>query len=159
MIFVTVGTHHQPFDRLVNALAHRSDAVIQYGHSTPPTGPAQAVDFLDFAEMEDHMLRADAVVTHAGVGSILLARKCGHTPIVVARRARFGEHVDDHQLELVQALEPRGQVMVRDVDRIEQVLAQPPARRQRVASGGQGQLHAAVHQALWADRVAVGAAA
>jgi UDP-N-acetylglucosamine transferase subunit ALG13 len=159
VIFATVGTHHQQFDRLVGALADRDDVIVQYGHSAPPRGRAQAVAFMSFAEMEAHMRDADAVVTHAGVGSILLARRCGKMPVVVPRRQRFGEHVDDHQVELAAALGPRGEVVVvDDVAGLEAVLSEPPARRPP-ADAITGTLHTAVRAALWAGSVNSGGAA
>ncbi len=52
------------------------------------------------------------VVCHAGVGSIVLARRYGHRPIVMPRRPRFGEHVDEHQLQLTRRLAEAGIVTV-----------------------------------------------
>jgi UDP-N-acetylglucosamine transferase subunit ALG13 len=66
---------------------------------------------MDFSEMLEHFRAADAVVTHAGVGSILCARREGHVPVVVPRSRRQGEHVDDHQAQLTRALEERGVVI------------------------------------------------
>jgi UDP-N-acetylglucosamine transferase subunit ALG13 len=158
VIFATVGTHHQPFDRLVRALAGlgRDDLVIQYGHSAPPAFSGRAAAFMSFAEIEGHMREAAAVVTHAGVGSILLARRCGHIPIVVARQSRQGEHVDDHQVELTTALAPRGEIVaVDDLSALGDVLADPPARRP-LAVGAAAELHAAVRAALWGEPVTAG---
>jgi UDP-N-acetylglucosamine transferase subunit ALG13 len=56
------------------------------------------------------MRAADVVVVHAGVASIVDAVRAGHRPIVVARRKHLGEHVDDHQLQIVAALERLGMV-------------------------------------------------
>jgi UDP-N-acetylglucosamine transferase subunit ALG13 len=152
VIFVTVGTHHQPFARLLDAVAAlgRDDVVVQHGHSPPPAGVATAVAFMSFAEMEARMREAEAVVTHAGVGSILLALRCGHTPIVVARLRRHGEHVDDHQVELTEALAGRGVVVaLDDTARLEAVLSPPPPRR-TAAAPAEGDLHRAVRAALLA---------
>lgn len=106
MIFVTLGTHHDPFTRLIDALAELpgDELVVQHGHSPPPRGVREATPFLTFGEMLARVREADRVVTHAGVGSILLARREGHTPVVVPRLHRLGEHVDDHQVELTEAL-------------------------------------------------------
>lgn len=152
MIFVTVGTHHQPFDRLLDAVAAlgRDDVVVQHGHSSAPRGVAEAVPFLPFADIEAKMHAADAVVTHAGVGSILLALRCGHTPIVVPRLRRHGEHVDDHQAELTDALAGRGVVVaLDDVTELGPVLESPPARRPAAVPAESG-LHRAVRSALLA---------
>lgn len=102
MIFVTVGTNEARFDRLLEALDDLpggTDLVVQHGPSAiRPTG-ATCTDYLSFDEIVESMRRARAVVTHAGVGSVLTALLNGTRPIVVPRLQRFGEAVDDHQLE------------------------------------------------------------
>jgi UDP-N-acetylglucosamine transferase subunit ALG13 len=104
MIFVTVGTNEARFDRLLDAVAALpldEEIVIQHGHSSP-LGPAHArlVDFLSFEEMTETVRAARAVVTHAGVGSVMVALANGKRPLVVPRLKAFGEAVDDHQLQL-----------------------------------------------------------
>ena len=113
MIFATVGTHHQPFDRLVRialALAGDAQLVVQHGHTgRVAAGPSvQWHRWLAPPDMTALMRAADVVVTHAGVASIVDAVRAGHRPIVVPRRQHLGEHVDDHQLQIVAALEERG---------------------------------------------------
>jgi UDP-N-acetylglucosamine transferase subunit ALG13 len=152
VILVTVGTHHQPFTRLIDALTMLpgDEVVVQYGHSPPPpsVAVAESVAFLAYDDLAARMDAADAVVTHAGVGSILTAMRMGHTPIVVPRRRRLGEHVDDHQIELTRALEETGRVLaVWEVDRLPAALAALPARGQVHASQSAAALHAAVRAA------------
>lgn len=132
MIFATVGTHHQPFDRLVDAVAgvHDQEVVIQYGHSSRPVAVERAEPFMSFSEMERLMGEADVVVTHAGVGSVLLALRHGHVPLVMVRLRRNGEHVDDHQAELATALAQRGEVILVDNARqLRDAVSDPPPRR------------------------------
>jgi UDP-N-acetylglucosamine transferase subunit ALG13 len=113
MIFATVGTHNQPFRRFLAALETLDDdVVVQYGANERPAWAAEAKPFMAFEEVTGAMRDADAVVTHAGVGSILCARTLGHVPIVMPRLARLGEHVDDHQVELCHALAQAGRVIV-----------------------------------------------
>lgn len=129
MIFVTVGTHQQPFLRLIEALASLGpvDLVVQHGHSPAPRGVREAVPFLSFADVLDRLRDAEAVVTHAGVGSILLARRLGHTPVAVPRLRRHGEHVDDHQVELTSALaELKVVIPVWNVDELWAAIAAVP---------------------------------
>ena len=150
MIFATVGTHHQPFTRLMHALDQlpAEELVVQHGHSPRPRHAAEAVPFLPFADLLDHMERARVVITHAGSGSILLSRRFGHSPIVVPRLARHGEHVDDHQLELARVMEGEGSVTVLwEMDRLAEAVAGVPPRGERQAAHG-GALHAAVRAAL-----------
>lgn len=119
MIVVTVGTNEQPFDRLVRAAAALDvdePLVVQHGASMVPPGRGEWVAFLPFEELEARIAEADAVVCHAGVGSIMVARRCGHRPIVVPRRVHLGEAVDDHQLPLARRLADAGLVtLVEDV--------------------------------------------
>lgn len=113
MIFATVGTHHQPFDRFVRvalAIARDEQLVIQHGHTArvPAGRSVQWHQWLAPEEMAALMRAADVVITHAGVASIVDAVRAGHRPIVVPRRQHLGEHVDDHQLQIVRALEEQG---------------------------------------------------
>jgi UDP-N-acetylglucosamine transferase subunit ALG13 len=113
LIFVTLGTHHDPFDRLLDALSafDPDDLVVQYGPGSPPRGVRHAAAYMPFDEMQRNFDAAEGVITHAGVGSIICARRAGHVPLVVPRRHDLGEHVDDHQAELTRALEARGTVV------------------------------------------------
>ena len=93
---------------------------------------------MGFAEMLQHFRAADAVMTHAGVGSILCARRAGHVPVVVPRQRRDGEHVDDHQVELTRALEERQAVHcgLAEADRLTAVASARDCRARSSASDG-----------------------
>jgi UDP-N-acetylglucosamine transferase subunit ALG13 len=120
MIVVTLGTNEQPFDRLVRAAAALSeleDVLVQYGASREPHGRGEWVEFLSFDELAERMRDARAVVCHAGVGSIMLARRCGHRPVVVPRRVQLGEAVDDHQLHMARRLDAAGIVTLVEDER------------------------------------------
>ena len=120
MLLVTTGTNEQPFDRLVRAaadLAGGEPAFVQYGSSREPHGAGEWVDFLDFDELATRMRAARIVVCHAGVGSIMLARKCGHRPVVLPRRVHLGEAVDDHQLHMGRRLHASGIVTLVEDER------------------------------------------
>lgn len=150
LIFVTVGTHHQPFQRLLDALDSlpADELVVQFGHGAPPAGIRHASAFMGFAEMLEHFHTADAVVTHAGVGSILCARRAGHVPVVVPRRRRHAEHVDDHQVELTQELDDLGAVVaVWEMDRLAPAVASV-SRPNSGSSTSNGRLQEAVRTAL-----------
>lgn len=152
MIFVTVGTHQQAFQRLLDGLENLPDdpLVVQYGYGRPPPAAGEAAAFFGYSEILERMEVARVVVTHAGVGSILTALRVGHTPVVVPRLHRFGEHVDDHQVQLVRRLEEEGRVLaVWDVSELASAVADVPPRQ----AGGepdprQIQLQRAVRDAL-----------
>ena len=155
MIFVTVGTHQQPFQRMLSALEAlpASELVVQHGYGAPPSGVSHAAAFMSFGEMLEQFEAADTVVTHAGVGSILLALRVGHTPIVVPRYKRYGEHVDDHQVELTRALADAGRVVAAwDTAGLAATVRGAPPRRPP-PERGQRPIHAAVRAALRGEPV------
>lgn len=129
MIVVTVGTNEQPFDRLVRAaagLAGDEPLLVQHGASQVPHGRGEWVDFLPFDELERRVADARVLVCHAGVGSIMLARRCGKRPIVMPRRHHLDEAVDDHQLPLARRLAEAGLVtLVEDEDALRAALHAP----------------------------------
>jgi UDP-N-acetylglucosamine transferase subunit ALG13 len=97
----SVGTDHHPFPRFLQwmAAAQREigfDLLVQRG-ATPEQAGVTSVDFMAAAELEAEMASADVVVCHGGPGTMSLAQRCGHRPIVIARDPSLGEHVDDHQ--------------------------------------------------------------
>lgn len=109
MIFVTVGSSKIPFDRLLAAVAGISpNLVVQSGPSAVSPEGAECVPFMTFPELTAAVERADVVVTHAGVGSIMVALMYGKRPLVVPRLRRFGEAVDDHQVPFARRLAEEG---------------------------------------------------
>lgn len=109
MIFATLGTHHDPFPRAIDAaltLAGDAELVVQHGHTEPvAAGPnVRFYQWLVPDEVNAFFREATLVITHAGVATVVGALRAGHHPIVIARRKRFGEHVDDHQMQIVSAL-------------------------------------------------------
>jgi UDP-N-acetylglucosamine transferase subunit ALG13 len=109
LIFVALGTHHQPFDRLVLAadrlaveLGER--VIVQHGATRCPAPHAELVASLSPAAFEARLVEARVVVLHGGSSSLLQARGLGRVPIVVPRDPAYGEHVDDHQLRFARSL-------------------------------------------------------
>jgi UDP-N-acetylglucosamine transferase subunit ALG13 len=151
VIFVTVGTHQQPFTRLTAALERlpADELVVQHGAAPAPRGVRRAWPFVPFPRMLELFDEADVVITHAGVGSILCATNAGHVPIVVPRLKRYGEHIDDHQLQLIQQMERRGAIIgVWDLDDLEAALVRVPPRRPP-STRPPGPLQAAIRAAIY----------
>jgi len=112
MIFVTVGTHHDPFTRLVNAMDSIAGdsgerVIIQRGLTPYDAQSAETFDFRPREEIIKLCQEARVIVTHAGIGSIIEALNSGTPLIVVPRLKRHGEHNTDHQLDLARAVEKR----------------------------------------------------
>lgn len=112
-ILVTVGSERFPFSRGVQVIARSipagADVTWQLGHTPPPAGlPGSVHQWLPFDDMVHHAEEADVVITHCGVGSVLMALRAGRCPVVLARQAADGEHVDDHQAQLAAVLDGAG---------------------------------------------------
>jgi beta-1,4-N-acetylglucosaminyltransferase len=117
LIFLTVGMHHQGFDRLVRAMDQAAacldePVVMQIGASSYEPQHARWFRFADQAEVEKLVAESRINVGHAGIGTVLVAFRCQTPLILVPRRAGQSEHVDDHQLELAYALAEAGQIVL-----------------------------------------------
>lgn len=129
MILVTVGTNGAAFDRMLSQLddvAPGEEVVIQRGPSERAPAGSFCVDYLPFAEVDRLVRSARVVVTHAGVGSVLVALAGGHRPLVVPRLRTYGEAVDDHQLLFAERL---------DADGLVRCIADPSDLRAAIAEG------------------------
>ena len=109
MIFITLGSQKFQFDRLLKAIDKQVNegkitegVFAQIGASNYKPKGYQYKEFLDRNEFEDRMSKADIVITHGGTGAIIGAVKKGKKVIAVPRLAKYGEHVDDHQLQLIE---------------------------------------------------------
>lgn len=116
-VVVTLGTmrgygFHRMVDRLLTVLPQvvSPDAEFwwQTGATTGRELPGRVHAWTTRAELEAAISTADLVITHAGVGSALMSLGAGKRPLLVPRRARFGEHVDDHQALIADELAERG---------------------------------------------------
>lgn len=143
MVFVTVGTHEQPFDRLVRAIDGlvadgmlREEVFVQTGYCTYEPRHCEWRRFVPAPEMRSRMEAADAVVTHGGPSSFIEAMAAGKVPVVAPRLARLGEHVNDHQAAFVRLVAERrgGIVPVYDVAD----LADAIEEARRLGAGGAG---------------------
>jgi UDP-N-acetylglucosamine transferase subunit ALG13 len=116
VIFVTVGTQ-LPFDRLVGAVDAWAadgdrDVFAQIGPSSLVPAHLQHARFVPPAECRERMRAADAIVAHAGMGTILSALELGKPLIVLPRRAALGEHRNEHQLATARRFAELGSVAV-----------------------------------------------
>lgn len=104
MIFITLGSQKFQFNRLLKAvdgLKTDEEIFAQIGYSDYRPINYKYKDFLDRDEFSDVMSRSDIVITHGGTGAIIGAVKKGKKVIAVPRLAKYDEHVDDHQIQLI----------------------------------------------------------
>ena len=114
MIFVTVGTHEQPFNRLIQKVDElkrdgviKDDVIIQTGFSTYKPKYCQWSKLISYQQMVKNVADARIVITHGGPASFIMPLQIGKTPIVVPRQHQFNEHVNDHQVEFARNVAQR----------------------------------------------------
>lgn len=108
MIFVTLGSQKFQFNRLLKELDRlvaenkiQDKLFAQIGYSDYKPQHHEYKDFLDRDEFKKIMGECDTVIAHGGTGAIITAVKQGKKVIAIPRLAKYGEHVDDHQIQLV----------------------------------------------------------
>lgn len=114
MIFVTVGTHEQPFNRLIQEVDHlvetgviKEEVFIQTGYSAYEPKFCQWSRLISFDQMSEFMQKADIIITHGGPATFMSAIANGKKPIVVPRQEKYNEHVNDHQVDFAQQVKER----------------------------------------------------
>ena len=140
MIFVTLGSAVKgiEFTRLIrkmDEIAGKLDEEVIMQIGTVPYEPQNAKYFRYAAYQENlsYFQRASLVVGHGGTGTILNALKFQIPIVVVPRRHSYGEHVDDHQVELAQRLVGNELIkVVYDIEELESVVREMLDRGERV---------------------------
>lgn len=131
MIFVTVGTHEQPFNRLIQKMDElkrdgiiEDEVIIQTGFSTYEPKHCQWSKLLPYQQMVKNVADARIVITHGGPASFIMPLQIGKIPIVVPRQHQFSEHVNDHQVEFARNVAERmGTIIpVEDIETLGEVI-------------------------------------
>ncbi|OKZ65749.1 MAG: hypothetical protein BHW02_03490 [Clostridium sp. 28_12] len=120
MILVMLGTQNNSFHRLLEKI----DQLVEDGKindqipesECPRRSPVQAA-------IENLEQQADYIITHGGVGSIINSIEKGKKVIAVPRLKKYGEHVNDHQLDIVESFDKLGYIIgITDVSQLEEAL-------------------------------------
>lgn len=131
MIFVTVGTHEQPFNRLlecVDKLKEKNiiteEVIMQTGFSTYVPKNCEWKKLFPYDAMIENVKKARIVITHGGPSSFVMPLQEGKIPIVVPRQKKYEEHVNDHQVDFVKQVAKRqgNIIMVENIDNLKDIL-------------------------------------
>ena len=112
--FITVGTHPQQFNRLLQKIDEliavkkiRGEVICQSGYSNYKPKNFELTPFFGLEEFEKKIKEADLIITHAGEGNIGLCKNLNKKMIVIPRKKEFEEHTNNHQLELAKVVEEK----------------------------------------------------
>jgi len=105
------------FDRLINAMDRLAPelgtlVVAQTGKGSYVPRNMEAHEKITPAEFEALVNRAELLVSHAGIGSVLTAARFGKPIVLLARRAELKEHRNDHQMATIRKLEGRPGILI-----------------------------------------------
>lgn len=131
MIFVTVGTHEQGFDRLIKKLdllkkekKINEEIIIQSGFTKYEPKYCEWHKLISYQDMWNYVKEARIVITHGGPASFVMPLQVGKIPIVVPRQEKYNEHVNDHQVDFARNIADKiGNIIpVYDIDDLENII-------------------------------------
>lgn len=132
MIFVTLGTQDKSFHRLLERIdlliekgIIKDKIIVQAGSTRYQSKNMEIIDFIDINQFNHYIMDCDFLISHAGVGTIINGLSCNKKVIAVARRAKYIEHENDHQIEIVQKFHSLGYILgCIEVDQLEEAIMQ-----------------------------------
>ena len=122
MILVTLGTQDKQFYRILAALEVKLDkhliddeVIVQAGCSADFKSKYMKIfDLIPMDEFDEMIKKCDLLITHGGVGSIITGLKNNKKVIAAARLSKYNEHVNDHQLQIIDNFSKEGYILKLD---------------------------------------------
>ncbi len=118
MIFVTLGTQDKPFERLIKAVENqiingniKDEVIVQAGYTKYESDKMKILQYIPIEEFEKYIKKADIIISHAGVGSIIAGLENNKKIIAAARLKKYGEHVNDHQMQILDNFSESGYIL------------------------------------------------
>ena len=132
MILVTLGTQDKNFvrllekiDQLINNGLIKEKVIVQAGFTKYNSENMEIFDLIPQDEFNDLMDKADIIITHGGVGNIISALEKNKKVIAVPRLAKYGEHINDHQTQIIAKFNALGYIIgLQDVDELDDAVKQ-----------------------------------
>lgn len=130
MILVTLGTQDKTFvrlldeiDKLINKGIIQDKVIVQAGFTKYSSDNMEIFDLIPQDEFNNLMSKADLVITHGGVGNIISALEKNKKVIAVPRLAKYGEHINDHQTQIIAKFNDLGYIIgLQDVDELDRAI-------------------------------------
>ena len=129
MILVVLGTQDKKFPRLLEAVQKQIDLgnisknekiIVQAGSTKFRSKDMEIYDYLDVEEFEQLIEKANFIICHAGVGTILTALSKNKKIIAAARLKKYAEHVNDHQVQILENFKKAGYILaLEDFDKLD----------------------------------------
>lgn len=118
MILVLLGTQNNSFFRLLDEIQNcissgliNEEVVVQSGHTSYHSDKMKILDFIPQMDLEKLIIESNYIITHGGVGSIISSIKSNKKVIAVSRLSKYNEHVNDHQIQIVNKFNDDGYII------------------------------------------------
>ena len=118
MILVLLGTQNNSFHRLLEEIEKniedgtiKEEVIVQAGYTKFESDKMKIIDLMSKEQLEKFQDEADLIITHGGVGSIISSIEKGKKVIAVPRMHEYGEHVNNHQKEIVKEFNDKGYII------------------------------------------------
>ena len=118
MILVLLGTQNNSFHRLLEEVEKnikdgtiKDEVIVQAGYTKFQSHRMRIIDLMSKEQLEKFQYEADLIITHGGVGSIVSSIQKGKKVIAVPRMHEYGEHVNNHQKEIVKDFNDKGYII------------------------------------------------
>ncbi len=130
MILVLLGTQNNSFHRLLEEIEKNikdgtihEEVIVQAGYTKFNSYKMRIIDLISNEQLEKFQEEADLIITHGGVGSIITSIRKGKKVIAVPRIHEYGEHVNNHQIEIVKTFNEQGYIIgIEKVEDLKQAL-------------------------------------
>lgn len=118
MVLVLLGTQNNSFHRLLEEVDKlmekeviKDEVIVQSGHTKYESKNMKVFNLISKEELDNLQEKADIIITHGGVGSIISSVKLGKKVIAVPRLSKYKEHVNDHQKDIVSIFDKKGYII------------------------------------------------
>ena len=130
MILVLLGTQNNSFNRLLEEIEKnikdgtiKEKVIVQAGYTKFESNKMKIIDLMSKEQLEKFQDEADLIITHGGVGSIISSIEKGKKVIAVPRMHEYGEHVNNHQKEIVKDFNDKGYIIgIEKVEELKQAI-------------------------------------
>lgn len=130
MILVLLGTNDKKFDRLLSAIDNqikkgniKEKVIVQAGSTKYKSNKMEIFDLIPKNKLEELIKKADVIITHGGVGSIIESLEKNKIVIAAARLKKYDEHTNNHQEQIVKEFAKRGYILeLEDFNELDKIL-------------------------------------
>ena len=130
MILVLLGTQNNSFHRLLEQVEKgikngtiNEEVIVQAGYTKYQSHKMRIIDLISKEQLEKFQDEANLIITHGGVGSIITSIRKNKKVIAVPRMHEYGEHVNNHQIDIVKTFDEQGYIIgIEKVEDLEQAI-------------------------------------